>query len=141
MPVTARRTALQGAVSLTSDASTRSTGRTLAKHRKITKSTSAPRAAAAVLSVGLAVGGGAAITVVAAPQTAAAATTTSLTAAQVRGNTSIASRPLIRFRDSGKTVKYIQKTLRRPRTATSATARWPRSRSSSVPGASRPPAT
>lgn len=108
MPVTARRTALQSAVSQTSDASTRPTGRGMAKHRKINKSVAAPRAAAAVLSVGLAVGGGAALTVVAAPTTASAASTT---AGQVRGSSSIASRPLIRFRDSGSTVKYIQKTL------------------------------
>jgi cell wall-associated NlpC family hydrolase len=72
----------------------------------------APRTAAAVLSVGLTVGGGAAITVAAAPQTAAASTTNALTAAQVRGNAPISSRPLIRFRDSGTTVKYIQKVLR-----------------------------
>jgi cell wall-associated NlpC family hydrolase len=112
MPVTARRTALHGAVSQNSDASTRPTGRGLAKHRKSSKSAAAPRAAAAVLSVGLAVGGGAAISVVTAPQTASAATTAKLTAGQIRGNASIASRPLIRFRDSGKTVKYVQKTLR-----------------------------
>ncbi|MEV8376764.1 NlpC/P60 family protein [Kribbella sp. NPDC056861] len=114
MPVTARRTALQGAVSQSSDASTRPTGRTLAKHRKTNKSAAAPRAAAAVLSVGLAVSGGAALSVVTAPTTASAATTAKLTAGQVRGSTSIASRPLIRFRDSGSTVKYIQKTLRLP---------------------------
>jgi cell wall-associated NlpC family hydrolase len=114
MPVTARRTALQGAVSQTSDASTRPTGRPLAKHRKVSKSATAPRAAAAVLSVGLAVGGGAAISVVTAPTTASATTTAAQSAATVRGNTSIASRPLIRFRDSGKTVKYVQKTLRLP---------------------------
>lgn len=108
MPVTARRTALQGAVSQKSDASTRPTGRTLAKHRKSSKSVAAPRAAAAVLSVGMAVGGGAAISVVTTPATASAASTT---AGQVRGSTSIASRPLIRFRDSGSTVKYVQKRL------------------------------
>src|SRR3954451_17695203 len=55
MPVTARRTALTHAVSQTNE--TRSTSRSLAKHRKPTKA-GAPRAAAAVLSVGLAVGGG-----------------------------------------------------------------------------------
>jgi cell wall-associated NlpC family hydrolase len=114
MPVTARRTALNGAVSQNRDASTRPIGRSLAKHRKSSKSSTAPRAAAAVLSVGLAVGGGAAISVVTSPATASAATTTKLTAGQVRGSTSIASRPLIRFRDSGSTVKYIQKTLRLP---------------------------
>jgi cell wall-associated NlpC family hydrolase len=108
MPVTARRTALQGAVSQTSDASTRPSGRPLAKHRKSSKSVAAPRAAAAVLSVGLAVGGGAAISVVTAPTTASAASTT---AGQVRGTSSIASRPLLRFRDSGSTVKYVQKRL------------------------------
>ncbi|NEA35531.1 NlpC/P60 family protein [Streptomyces sp. SID13031] len=108
MPVTARRTALQSAVSHTGDASTRPTGRGLAKHRRSSKSATAPRAAAAVLSVGLAVSGGAALSVVAAPTTASAASTT---AGQVRGSSTIASRPLIRFRDSGSTVKYIQKTL------------------------------
>jgi len=112
MPVTARRTSLSRAVSQTSEVSSvRPTGRTLAKHRKTTKS-GAPRAAAAVLSVGLAVGGGAAISVTAGPATASAATTTTkLTAAQVRGNAPISSRPLLRFRDKGKTVSYVQRAL------------------------------
>jgi cell wall-associated NlpC family hydrolase len=110
MPVTARRTALHGAVSQTSDASTRPIGRPLAKHRKPTKSVAAPRAAAAVLSVGLAVSGGAAISVISTPQTASAATTAK-TAAQIRGSAPIKSRPLIRFRDSGTTVKWIQMAL------------------------------
>jgi cell wall-associated NlpC family hydrolase len=109
MPVTARRTALHGAVSQTSDASTRPTGRMLAKHRKSSKSVAAPRAAAAVLSVGLAVGGGAAITVVSAPQTASASTTQATTVS--RGYQTIASRPLLRYRDKGPTVKYVQKAL------------------------------
>jgi cell wall-associated NlpC family hydrolase len=108
MPVTARRTALHGAVGQTSDASFRPTGRPLAKHRKTTKSITAPRAAAAVLSVGLAVGGGAAISVVSAPQTASAATTKVTVS---RGYTSVPSRPLLRFRDSGPTVKYVQRAL------------------------------
>jgi peptidoglycan DL-endopeptidase CwlO len=110
MPVTARRTAMPAVVSHPSESSPRPFGRTRGKHRKASKSVAAPRTAAAVLSVGLTVGGGAAITVAAAPQTAAASTT--LTAGQVRGNAPISSRPLIRFRDSGKTVKYIQKVLR-----------------------------
>ena len=113
MPVTAGRTALPAVVSHSSESSTRPFGRTRGKHRKATKSVAAPRTAAAVLSVGLTVGGGAAITVATAPQAASAATTTTtLTAGQVRGNAPISSRPLIRFRDSGKTVKYIQKVLR-----------------------------
>ena len=55
MPVTARRTSLLRAVSQLSSTD-RPTGRTLAKHRRTSKP-AAPRAAAAVLSVGLAVGG------------------------------------------------------------------------------------
>jgi cell wall-associated NlpC family hydrolase len=105
MPVTARRTSLTHAVSQTS--TSRPTGRILAKHRKVTKS-GAPRAAAAVLSVGLAVGGGAALSVAATPATASA---TTMTAAQARGHMSIPSRPLLRFRDSGPTVKYVQRAL------------------------------
>ncbi|MEU4193134.1 NlpC/P60 family protein [Kribbella sp. NPDC026611] len=105
MPVTARRTALTHAVSQTNE--TRSTGRSLAKHRKPTKA-GAPRAAAAVLSVGLAVGGGAALSVVSSPATASA---TTLTAAQQRGHMSIPSRPLLRLGDSGPTVKYVQRAL------------------------------
>jgi len=107
MPVTARRTSLTRAVSQNDINTTRPIGRTLAKHRKTTKPT-APRAAAAVLSVGLAVGGGAALSVATTPATASA---TTLTAAQLRGHTSIPSRPLLRFRDSGPTVKYVQKAL------------------------------
>ncbi|MGW6278864.1 C40 family peptidase [Kribbella sp. NPDC055071] len=108
MPVTARRTSLSRAVSHSSESSTvRPTGRTLGKHRKISKP-SAPRAAAAVLSVGLAVGGGAALSVTTTPATASA---TTMTAAQLRGHTGVASRPLLRFRDSGPTVKYVQKAL------------------------------
>ncbi|WP_344218375.1 C40 family peptidase [Kribbella sancticallisti] len=80
----------------------------MAKHRKPSKPVAGPRAAAAVLSVGLAVGGGAAISVVSAPQTASAATS-KVTA--TRGYTSIPSRPLLRFRDSGPTVKYVQRAL------------------------------
>ncbi|TCO47525.1 cell wall-associated NlpC family hydrolase [Kribbella antiqua] len=107
MPVTARRLSLLRAVSQTSELCIRPTGRTLAKHRKPTKS-KAPKAAATVLSVGLAVGGGAAITVSAPPATASAATT-SATAA--RGSQSIASRPLLRYGDRGPTVRYVQKVL------------------------------
>ncbi|MGZ0149156.1 C40 family peptidase [Kribbella sp. WER1] len=106
MPVTARRTTLSRAV--TAETSTdRPVGRTLAKHRKTSKS-GAPRAAAAVLTVGLAVGGGAALSIGATPATASAA---AMTAAQQRGHTSIPSRPLLRKGDSGPTVKYVQKAL------------------------------
>lgn len=107
MPVTARRTALSRAVSQTESSTPRPTGRTLGKHRKTTKPTT-PRAAAAVLSVGLAVGGGAALSVTTTPATASA---TAMTAAQARGHMSIPSRPLLRFGDSGPTVKYVQKAL------------------------------
>ena len=106
MPVTARRTSLSRAVSPLSSTD-RPTGRTLAKHRRTTKP-GTPRAAAAVLSVGLAVGGGAALSISTTPATASAAT---LTAAQQRGHMSIPSRPLLRFRDSGPTVKYVQRAL------------------------------
>jgi peptidoglycan DL-endopeptidase CwlO len=108
MPVTVRRTSLSRAVSQTSDLSIRPTGRTIAKHRKPTKPAT-PRAAAAVLSVGLAVGGGTALTVTTTP--AASAATTSMTAAQYRGHMSIPSRPLLRLGDSGPTVKYVQRAL------------------------------
>lgn len=115
MPVTTRRTALHGAVSQSSEFSTRPTGRTLAKHRK-TKPSARPRAAAAVLSVGLAVGGGAAITVVGGPQTASAATTSKTvsktTSAQwARGNKPIATKPLLRYGDAGSAVRYVQRSL------------------------------
>ena len=82
MPVTARRTSLSRAVTQLSSTD-RPTGRTLAKHRRPSKSSSAPRAAAAVLSVGLAVGGGAALSLSTTPATASAAT---MTAAQARGH-------------------------------------------------------
>ncbi|MER7245967.1 C40 family peptidase [Kribbella sp. NPDC000426] len=106
MPVTARRTSLSRAVSQLSSTD-RPTGRTLAKHRRTSKPAT-PRAAAAVLSVGLAVGGGAALSLTTTPATASAAT---MTAAQQRGHMSIPSRPLLRFRDSGPTVKYVQRAL------------------------------
>ncbi|GAA1149552.1 hypothetical protein GCM10009630_54960 [Kribbella jejuensis] len=108
MPVTARRTPLSRAVNAESSTD-RPTGRTLAKHRRSSRP-GTPRAAAAVLSVGLAVGGGAALslTTTAAP---ASASTTAMTAAQQRGHTSIPSRPLLRLGDSGPTVKYVQKAL------------------------------
>ncbi|MEV0286289.1 MULTISPECIES: NlpC/P60 family protein [unclassified Kribbella] len=110
MPVTARRTSLSRAVSQTSELSTRPTGRTLAKHRKPTKPAT-PRAAAAVLTVGLTVGGGAAITLAAPPATASAATTSATATTTPRGYWSIPSRPLLRFRDKGPTVKYVQRAL------------------------------
>jgi len=108
MPVTARRTALSRAVSQHAETSTdRPTGRTVAKHRKPTKP-GTPRAAAAVLSVGLAVGGGAALSLTTSPATASA---TAMSAAQYRGHMSIPSRPLLRYGDSGPTVKYVQRAL------------------------------
>jgi len=108
MPVTARRTSLSRAVSQNDTSTIRPTGRTLAKHRKPTKSGS-PRTAAAVLSVGLAVSGGAALTVAASPATASAATTATTTVP--RGYWTIASKPLLRYGDRGPTVKYVQKAL------------------------------
>lgn len=107
MPVTARRTSLKRAVSHAESSTDRPTGRTLAKHRRTSKP-GAPRAAAAVLSVGLAVGGGAALSLSATPATASAAT---MTAAAQRGHMSVPSRPALRFRDSGPTVKYVQRAL------------------------------
>lgn len=107
MPVTARRTALHGAVS---QPSKWPTGRTVAKHRKA-KPSAKPRAAAAVLSVGLAVGGGAAITVVGGPQTASAATSKTSSAAWARGNKPIATKPLLRYGDAGSAVRYVQRSL------------------------------
>jgi peptidoglycan DL-endopeptidase CwlO len=107
MPVTARRTSLSRAVSHSELSTVRPFGRTLAKHRKSSKP-AAPRAAAAVLSVGLAVGGGAALSVTTTPATASA---TTMTAAQQRGHMSIPSRPLLRLGDSGPTVKYVQRAL------------------------------
>ena len=110
MPVTARRTSLLRAVSQTAESSTdRPTGRTLAKHRKTTRP-GAPRAAAAVLSVGLAVGGGAALSVT--TTSAASASTSSSTATTTpRGYWSVASKPLLRYGDKGTTVKYVQRAL------------------------------
>ncbi|MFI6827358.1 NlpC/P60 family protein [Kribbella sp. NPDC050241] len=111
MPVTARRTSLWRAVSQPSEASTvRPIGRTVAKHRKNTKSGAPRGAAAAVLSVGLAVGGGAAISVTTSPAPASAATT-ALTPAQIRGNAPINSHPYLRRGDKGKTVSYVQRAL------------------------------
>jgi cell wall-associated NlpC family hydrolase len=112
MPVTARRTAPYGAVS---HPSKWPTGRSLGKHRK-TKPSAKPRTAAAVLSVGLAVGGGAAITVAGGAQTASAATTSTWTwkttpAAWARGNKLIATKPLLRFGDAGSAVRYVQRSL------------------------------
>ncbi|MFI5732372.1 C40 family peptidase [Kribbella sp. NPDC051587] len=104
MPVTARRTPLSRAVSHTESAA----NRTLPKHRKPSRS-AAPRAAAAVLSVGLAVSGGALVSIAAAPTTASAK---ALSPAQVRGHQTIQSRPLLRKGDSGPTVKFVQRALR-----------------------------
>ena len=115
MPVTARRTALHGAVTPSSELSSRSTGRSLAKHRK-PKPKSAPRAAATVLSVGLAVSGGAAVTVLSSPQTASASTTKTSSAAWARGNQQIATRPLLRYGDAGTAVRYVQVSLDVPLT-------------------------
>jgi peptidoglycan DL-endopeptidase CwlO len=106
MPVTARRMSLSRAVNADPSID-RPSGRTVAKHRKPTRP-GTPRAAAAVLSVGLAVGGGAALSVTTTPATASA---TALTAAQARGHMSIPSRPLLRLGDSGPTVKYVQRAL------------------------------
>ncbi|WP_328525468.1 C40 family peptidase [Kribbella sp. NBC_00359] len=108
MPVTARRTSLSRAVSQNDTSTIRPTGRTIAKHRKPTKSAT-PRATAAVLSVGLAVGGGAAISLTASPATASATTTATTTVP--RGYWSIPSRPLLRYGDRGPTVKYVQRAL------------------------------
>ena len=115
MPVTARRTSLSRAQSpISSEASTRPTGRGLAKHRK-TKPAAAPRAAAAMtLSVGLAVSGGAALSVAGTPQTADAATSS---AAKTRGSMPIKSKPALRYGDSGSAVKYVQYRLRIPMTS------------------------
>jgi cell wall-associated NlpC family hydrolase len=108
MPVTARRTSLSRAVNAESSTD-RPIGRTLAKHRKTTRP-GAPRAAAAVLSVGLAVGGGAALSVTG--TSAASASTSSTTATTApRGYWSIPSKPLLRYGDRGPTVKYVQKAL------------------------------
>ena len=110
MPVTVRRTALP-AVSHPSETSSRPTGRTLAKHRKTNKSAAGPRAAAAVLSVGLAVSGGAILTVAGTPTTASAATTKTTSAAWARGNQAIATKPLLRYADAGTAVRYVQRSL------------------------------
>jgi cell wall-associated NlpC family hydrolase len=110
MPVTVRRTALP-AVSHPSETSSRPTGRTLAKHRKTTKSAAGPRAAAAVLSVGLAVSGGAILTVAGTPTTASAATSKTTSAAWARGNQAIATKPLLRYADAGSAVRYVQRSL------------------------------
>ena len=114
MPVIARRTALQGAVSPSSDSSARLTGRRpVAKHRKPKTKTVTPRAAAAVMSVGLAVGGGTAVSALSTPQTASAATTS---AASARGNQDIVTRPLLRYGDTGTAVRYVQASLDVPLT-------------------------
>lgn len=110
MPVTVRRTAMP-AVSHQSESSTRPTGRTLAKHRKTNKSAAAPRAAAAVLSVGLAVSGGAILTVAGSPTTASAATSKTTSAAWARGNLPVAQKPLLRYADAGSAVRGVQRYL------------------------------
>jgi cell wall-associated NlpC family hydrolase len=110
MPVTTRRTAPLGAVSQPSGSSIRPLGRTVGRHRK-TKPSAKPRAAAAVLSVGLAVSGGAAVTVLAGPETASAATTKTSSATWARGNKPIATKPLLRYGDAGSAVRYVQRSL------------------------------
>ncbi|TWD81202.1 cell wall-associated NlpC family hydrolase [Kribbella amoyensis] len=111
MPVTARRTALHGAVSQISESSTRPSGRTLARHRKTSKPAT-PRAAAAVLTVGLAVSGGAALTVAAPAESAHAAGTSKTTsAAWARGNKPISTKPHLRYADAGSAVRYVQRSL------------------------------
>jgi cell wall-associated NlpC family hydrolase len=110
MPVITRRTAPLGAVSQPSGSSIRPLGRTVGRHRK-TKPSAKPRAAAAVLSVGLAVSGGAAVTVLAGPETASAATTKTSSAAWARGNKPIATKPLLRYGDAGSAVRYVQRSL------------------------------
>jgi cell wall-associated NlpC family hydrolase len=64
-----------------------------------------------VLSVGLAVSGGAAISVLSSPQTATATTTKTSSAAWVRGNKPIATKPLLRYGDAGTAVRYVQYSL------------------------------
>jgi cell wall-associated NlpC family hydrolase len=110
MPVTARRTSLSRAVSQNDISTVRPFGRTPARHRKSTKPAT-PRAAAAVLSVGLAVGSGAALSVTASPASASAATTSATATTTPRGYWSIPSRPLLRYGDKGPTVKYVQRAL------------------------------
>jgi cell wall-associated NlpC family hydrolase len=111
MPVTARRTALLRAVK-SSESSTRPTGRTVGRHRKTSKTAATPgRAAAAVLSVGLAVSGGAALSVVTPADTAHAGTSKTTSAAWARGNKPIATKPLLRYADAGSAVRYVQRSL------------------------------
>jgi cell wall-associated NlpC family hydrolase len=102
MPVSTRRTSLEPVQNLPERRV--SVSRVQAKHRKA-KAITAPRAAAAMtLSVGLA----AAATAIA-PANAAHA----LTAAQIRGNQPIATKPWLRYGDSGSAVRYVQVNLRR----------------------------
>ncbi|GAA0570309.1 peptidoglycan endopeptidase [Kribbella sandramycini] len=107
MPVTARRTSLSRAVSHTNDSAIRG----LAKHRKPSKS-AVPRAAATVLSVGLAVSGGALVSLTSAPATAEAATTKAAAPTQARGYQPVKARPALRKGDKGPTVKFVQRALR-----------------------------
>lgn len=102
MPVSTRRTSLEPAQNL--PVRHVSLSRVQAKHRK-PKSVTAPRAAAAMtLSVGLAVG---------ATALAPANEAHAQTAAQKRGNQDIATKPLLRFGDSGTAVRYVRVQLRR----------------------------
>jgi len=118
MPVTARRTALSRAVNSSESSPQRPIGRTVGKHRKATKIEATPRrAAAAVLTVGLAVGGGTALSV-AAPAASASAVSnaaapgwTTTKAQWARGNKPIATKPLLRYGDAGSAVKYVQRSL------------------------------
>jgi cell wall-associated NlpC family hydrolase len=102
MPVSTRRTSLEPAQDL--PARRVSLSRVQAKHRK-SASVTAPRAAAAMtLSVGLAVG---------ATALAPAGEAQAQTAAQARGSQPIATRPWLRYADSGSAVRYVQVQLRR----------------------------
>jgi len=115
MPVTTGRMALPSAIGQSSESSKRPAGRSLGKHRKPRQS-AAPKAAAAVMTVGLAVSGGAIASVVTAPQTASAASTKTASTASARGSQPIASSPLLRPGDSGTAVRYVQHALGVPLT-------------------------
>jgi cell wall-associated NlpC family hydrolase len=102
MPVSTRRTSLEPAQNL--PARRVSLSRVQAKHRK-PKAITAPRAAAAMtLSVGLAAG---------ATAIAPAGEAQALTAAQIRGSQPIATKPWLRYGDSGTAVRYVQVNLNR----------------------------
>jgi peptidoglycan DL-endopeptidase CwlO len=102
MPVSTRRTSLEPAQNL--PVRRVSLSRAQAKHRN-PKAITAPRAAAAMtLSVGLAV---------AATAVAPANEAHAQTAAQMRGSQDIATKPWLRYGDSGTAVRYVQVNLRR----------------------------